>query len=154
MTRRLEECFSTPDLLQGIHDEMQVIKDWQNGFMFFDGLRFFDRIPGGLRTLVQSERCLASFVFSNMGTIEKYFGYRFPRNKNLQILFGNMRLNKINAYSPCRRRTYLSFVAVTLADQMEIFCKYDRKFVTEEQTNRLFELMNDYLNDLFLYSIK
>ena len=140
LTCKIRDCLGgRHELLSNIHEEMQVIKDWQVGFMFLDGLAFFNRIPGGLSRLLRSKRCLASLVFSNAGIIEQSFGHVFRKSNDHKLLFGNVRLESMEPFAPCRRKTHLAIVLATHADKMALCCNYDRRFISDNQMQLLLE---------------
>lgn len=143
LTKKKAACRRSRELLTEIHNEMQIIKDWQVGFMFLDALRFFNALPGGLRFMTGGKKCLASLVFSNIGTVEKFFDDDFAHTGDevgrgiLQC--GNLRLDRADAYAPCRRRTNLSVVASTQAGNLLIGCLFDRKFISDEWVDHWFD---------------
>jgi hypothetical protein len=140
LIRKVRDCLvNRHELLNNIHEEMQIIKDWQVGFMFLDGLAFFNRIPGGLRRLLRSKRCLASLVFSNVGIIEPSLGHSFRKSDDHKPLFGNMRLESLEPFAPCRRKTHLAIALLTLAGKMIFCCNHDRRYISDEQMQLLLD---------------
>ena len=140
LTHKIKDCLGGHcELLSDIHEEMQLIKDWQVGFMFLDGLAFFNRIPGGLRGLLRSKRCLASLVFSNVGNIEQSFGHAFRKSDDQKPRFGNMQLESLEPFAPCRRKTHLAIVLMTLDGKMSFCCNYDRQFISDDQMRQLLD---------------
>ena len=140
MTRTIHDCLSDlRPLLNGVHEEMQFFKDWQTTFIFLDALAFFNRIPGGLRRMVRSKTSLASLVYSNVGVLDRTFGREFRRSQDQKPLFGNMQLDDMRAYAPCRRMTHLTIVFATLANRMTLHCHYDREFISDEDMRLLLQ---------------
>ena len=149
LTRKIKNCLSDRHrLLDSIHDEMQIIKDWHVGLMFLDALAFFNRIPGGLRRMVRSKNCLASLVFSNVGMIERLLGHDFQKSDDQKLLFGNMCLDTLESFAPCRNKTRLTIVLATFAEQITLCCNYERQFISDEQMQLLLRYYDDEQTDL------
>ena len=136
LTKKKADCDS--NLLRVVHDEMQVIKNWQVGYIFLDALRFFDRVPGGLRMMTSGKKCLASMVFSNMGSVERCFGDTFPDTGPGIVDIGDLRLEYLESFAPCRHLTNLSVAACFQSDRLVLCCEYDRVYLAEEELDTMF----------------
>jgi len=143
LTRQISSCLGNLNLLPGIHKEMKIIKEMQVGFIMLDTLKFFHRIPGGIRSMTRKKSCLASIVFSNMGVLGKYFTHGFSRTEEGRIRFGGLILDAMEWYVPCRNKTYLTLAVSHQADELLISCQYDNQHLSEKDVDRFFhEFMN------------
>jgi len=120
--------------------------------MFLHGLRFFNRIPFGLRLMTSGKRCLATLVFSNVGNIEKFFGYRFEKIDDGICKTSNLTLTHIESYAPCRHLTNLSAVASVQGNKLVLCCSFDRNYLSEEDVDALVRDYEKLLTDLPVYS--
>ena len=144
LTRKIKDCLPGPHhLLSNVHEEMQIIKDWNAGLIFLDALAFFNRIPGGLRRMVSSNKCLASMVLSNVGILERSLRHDFPASDDQKTRFGNVCLESMDAFVPCRKKTRLTIAMGTLAGQMFFCCNYERRFISDEQMQLLFRYYDE-----------
>jgi len=141
LTKKPSECRADRNFLLGISNEMRIIKDWQVGYMFWDALRFFDWIPGGLRLMTGTKRCRAGMVFSNMGVVERYFGETFSTSGSGIVEIAGMRLDRVESFAPCRPLTNLSVAAHRQAGKLLLSCEYNRTYLSEAELDQMF---NDY----------
>ena len=148
LSRKGSQCRWNNDLLAELHDIMKYIKDWQIGFMFLSGLRFFNRLPFGLRLMTSGKRCLATLVFSNVGNIEKFFGCRFEKIDDGICKTSNLTLTHIESYAPCRHLTNLSAVASVQGNKLVLCCSFDRNYLSEEDVDALVRDYEELLTDL------
>ena len=148
LSRKGSQCHWNNDLVAELHGIMTYIKDWQIGFMFLNGLRFFNRIPFGLRLMTSGKRCLATLVFSNVGNIEKFFGYRFEKIDDGICKTSNLTLTHIESYAPCRHLTNLSAVASVQGNKLVLCCSFDRNYLSEEDVDALVRDYEKLLTDL------
>lgn len=148
LTKKKFDCNVGSDLLSTIHDEMQIIKNYQVGYMFFDALRFFDCIPGGLRMMTGGKSCLAGMVFSNMGSIERCFDNVFSNTESGVVNIAGLQLEFVESYAPCRHLTNISIAATLQSGKLVLCCEYDRLYLSENELDRMIGEYETTLNDL------
>jgi len=148
LSRKVNLCQWNSSLLSELHAVMKYIKDWQIGFMFLNGMQFFSRIPFGLRLITGSKRCLATMVFSNVGNIEKFFGWQFAETENGIFRIGNLTLTHIESYAPCRYLTNLSAVASVQGGKPVLCCTFNRNYLSETEVDALVRDYEKFLTAL------
>lgn len=154
LTRRGDRCDWSANLLDEIHGDVKAIKDYKIGFMFLNSLRFFDRLPGGLRMMTGNKNCLASVVFTNTGDLQKFFEPRFPRSEDGKISFGGMRLEQVDSFVPCRSGTNLTLSASVQYGRLSLSCQFDRRYMTHADVDVfLSDLRNELSNPAVVESI-
>jgi NRPS condensation-like uncharacterized protein len=138
LSRTRKECSAATsqnggnELLQFVHDAIKFIKDWHIGFMFLDGVKFFNRIPFGLRLMTRNKKCLAAIVFSNIGSVEKFF--------HEQIFSGStLTLTHIDNFAPIRYLINLSVVGSIQNGNLIFNCLINTEFFTESDLDNLFQ---------------
>ncbi|MBN1587930.1 MAG: hypothetical protein JW888_00280 [Pirellulales bacterium] len=119
LTRHRAECDDSDELLEGIHRETELIKQWSLGLMFLDGLAFISRIPGLLRLTTRRRRCLASVVLSNLGDPALHFHTRL-RNGDRRIQAGGVVFERLTGSPPVRPLTHAAVLASRHAGQLTV----------------------------------
>ena len=109
-------------LLRSIHREMRLLKAVRAGITLIRGIQVAERLPGGLRTILPYDRCLATAVLSNMGVAERVM--RCAQTDGLYRA-GDAILESISAAPPLRPLTRASFITISYAGRLTITLQYD-----------------------------
>lgn len=108
IARTIEQCQSVSELLAGIRAETQYIKQVRIGLDFLGGVALAQKIPGVVPLLVNSTRCMATALLTNLGDPTKRFRRRFP-SQDGAALVGNVLLDAIFGTPPLRPQTHAGF---------------------------------------------
>jgi hypothetical protein len=144
-TRQVTECQDIPEFYERISEEIHFVRDWHIGMIFLNGLAIFRRIPFLLRSLIRSQRCLATAILSSMNRIEKFFSPELPRDADGRIVIHRATLIEFQASVPCRRGTNLSITTNTYAGSLGFFVQYDAEKI---DSNAAVDWLAEWLNSL------
>ena len=135
MARALSMAKDPLTMLESIRDEMQLVHQFQAGWMFTQALDFLKRIPGGLSLMMNStnKSCMSTTVLSHMGNLFNAIGGRLPRNDNGLIQMGNLTVENIYGIPPLRQGTSVVFSSMMVGGCLKICVRCcDQKFSEEE----------------------
>ena len=135
--------FGTPgELLQSIHDEMQLIKRNDLGLTFVFSLKLFQKLPGGMKGQTRIDRCQATCLLTNLGEI---FGRNpLPREQGKIVVSGSI-LDAVDTVAPIRPLMGLAISIFKYAGQLRFTFHYDTRILSG---NDLDELAGYYLENL------
>lgn len=134
LDRRLADFRDANQLLNGIHEEMELIKRNQLGFTFVFSLSAFRRFPGGLRRSARGQRCESSVVFTNLG---KLLGRAPLARDDGRLICGDIVLDHIEILAPLAPYTCVAFAAGWYADRLTITLHYDPRILTTADSQQL-----------------
>ena len=128
------------ELLQSVHDELNEAKQLRRSLAFLPVLKFFGQFPDGVASLLSSDRCLGTAVFSSLGAA-------FAGTKRLgtdgRLCVGELVLDEIEAAPPVRPGTLASFAILTYAKRLTICLSYDARLLSADQAADLLTLLID-----------
>jgi len=108
LARRIGDCRDHARLLHGVHEEMNHFKQTRVGMDFIESISLFDRLPGVLPAILKWSGCMATAVLTTGHAPSRRFHRRFPMEDG-QLIFGNLRLQRIFAVPPIRPGTRAGF---------------------------------------------
>ena len=121
-------------LLQGIHDEMEIIKKFQLRFTFLISLRLLNWIPNALKHSVQRDKCKVTAIFSNIGKSVRRC--QLPRTDG-RIQVADLVLHDIDALAPIRPYNCVTMLTLEYDNRLKLNLHYDAQFVTASQSATL-----------------
>ena len=136
LTRRASECGDRGRLLESIRGQTDLIKRYDMGTLFLDGLATVQRIPGLLPLLLGGRRCLATVVLSNVGNPIR----QFPRGllgESGKAVAGDMTLEGVAGSPPIRRQTRAAFGIIHYAGMLTISALCDPRHFTPHDARQL-----------------
>jgi NRPS condensation-like uncharacterized protein len=137
---RREAHFADADrLLQGIHEEMDLIKRLQLGFTFIFSTALCRYLPGGLKERVQADVCSTSCVFTNVGT---FLGQVPLPRRDGHIVAGNVTLMNVDFVAPIHPYACVTLAVGTYADRLTVSFHYDPRPLTQQQAA---DLLNTFV---------
>lgn len=136
LDRRAEQLADPQRLLASIHDEMQLIKRHKLNLTFVLSLRACRWMPGALRRATGGQRCQATCVLTNLGSVFK----RFPQvDEEGRLHLGGAVLEEIDILAPIRPLTSAAFAVHQYAGRLGLTLHYDPRVLTAEQAAELLE---------------
>lgn len=142
VTRGENECRVAAPLFQGIHRELQQVKDWGLGRTFLRSLQIGRRLPGGLTRRVRQKKCGATAALTNVGQVLRDSHLPCVGDK---LIAGNLQLETVDFLAPIRPLTAASFAVCTYAGCLSICLQYDRRALNEPAADQLMETYRDQL---------
>lgn len=143
LDRQPQDCLDPSALLQGIRDEMQLIKDKELGLIFVLSLAAAGTIPGGIGRLSRGQDCLATAVFTNL--MRPIDHWALPRSQGL-LTAGNLTIESLDIYAPLRRRTLVSCATLTYADRLRWCLRFDREHLSEADIDSFVAHLRNRIN--------
>ena len=134
LDRRPKHFGSPRRLLEGIHEQIQLIKRRRLGLTFVLTLRALQALPGGLARATRADRCTATCVLTNLGA--PLAGVQLPRRQE-RIVSGNMVLEGIDSLAPIRPYTCASFALTGYARKLFVTLNYDPRPLSADQARDL-----------------
>ncbi|HIK93711.1 MAG TPA: hypothetical protein EYG03_17315 [Planctomycetes bacterium] len=136
--RRGRDCDDEKSLLEGICRQMHTIKRHELGFTFLWTLWLQRWLPGGLKKIVQGEKCLNSATFTNLGRL--FEDLPLPRRDGF-LSSGNMELLSVDGTAPLRPKNYAAFAVFTYANRMSISMHYNATAIPRTSAELLLEML-------------
>lgn len=143
--RRADALSDSEAALEGIHRQMQQIKDLELGLTFPLSLKLSRWLPGGkkrLRRMSSDTRCRCTAVLSNL--MRPLNDVALPR-RNGKIIVGDCVLDEIEFLPPVRQGTQASFGVATYADRLNVAMHYDSRCMTSDEAQELLNGFTRYL---------
>ena len=140
LDRRPPDFDDPMKLLRGINQEMQLIKRNRLGLTMVLSLEASRWLPGGIRNLVHADRCSATCVFSNFGTL---FAAPAGASGPQKLRIGDLVLQSADALPPVRSKTSVAISAITYAGRMTLALHYDPDVLSAAEAQ---SLMDDFLS--------
>jgi hypothetical protein len=137
LDRRGADTADRGQLLTGVHDEMQLIKDNELGFTFVFSLHFNRWMPGGLRKTARGDQCTSTAVFTNLGNLLSRT--RLPREGE-SLVCGDVRLQGVEMLAPLTPYTSAAFAAGWLGNRLSLTLHYDPRVLSAGDADELLEL--------------
>ena len=108
-------------LLRTIRDEMQLVHQYQAGWLFVQALEVMQKIPGLLRLVMRRTRnsCMSTTVLSHMGNLLNAIGSRLPQTDG-RIQMGNLLVQDIAGIPPIRKGTTAAFSTMLINGRLSI----------------------------------
>jgi NRPS condensation-like uncharacterized protein len=134
-----------PALLDGINQEMDLIKQKRLGLIFPLALRFRRSFPGAiarLRRMSKKQVCHATAVLSNLG--RPLLEVPLPRRDG-KLVAAEMTLERFDFLPPIRPYTLAAFGTFTYADRMQIALHFDAHGLADADAK---ELLKKYIDRL------
>jgi NRPS condensation-like uncharacterized protein len=134
LDRRGSDFADADRLLQGIHDEMDLIKRLQLGLTFIFSTAICRWLPGGVKKQVRADKCTISCIFTNLGNVLA----RIPLPHHEQcIVAGNVTLVDMDFVAPLRPYSCVTMAAGLYAHQLILTLHYDPRPLSERQASDL-----------------
>jgi len=130
LTRTIEECRDSPELLSSVQGEMAFIRDTNASLYFLRCLRVASLLPGGIAGIGRSHGCFATSMLSNIGDPTRYFSPALPRSAG-KLISGGLQLEGLIAFPPLRSGTHFGAVLTTYAGRISIGLHYDPRYFNE-----------------------
>ncbi|MCA9132253.1 MAG: hypothetical protein KDA45_03835 [Planctomycetales bacterium] len=127
---------SASTLLQGIHDEMQVIKRNQLGFTFLMSLLARRWLPGGIRRGANARKCNTTAVFTNVGRVLAKTPLCWEESG---LCCGDVWLERTEIVPPLTAFTCAGFGATWFGDRLAIALHYDPRPFTSQNADQLLQ---------------
>lgn len=137
LDRRGRQCDDPAELLQSIHDEMQLIRDNRLGLTFIFALKISKWLPGGLRKAARKDECTTSCIFTNLG--KPLLRCRLPKDDQ-QLVAGNVVLKQINVLAPVRPYNCVTFSSNQYANRLTITLHYDPRPISATDAAALLDI--------------
>ncbi|MDR1962356.1 MAG: condensation domain-containing protein [Planctomycetaceae bacterium] len=136
---RQERDFSDQErLLKKIHQETDWIKRREQKHVLLLTLKICDLLPGGIASRLNSPKCRATSVLSNLGRV--FESLPFMRRDDGRLFVGNAVLEEVDATPPIRPGTLISFSTLTYANRLRLILRYDAKNITTQQADDLLNI--------------
>jgi hypothetical protein len=145
--RQSNDLCDTRAALDGIHRQMQQIKDLELGLTFPLSLKLSRWLPGGkkrLRRMSSDTRCRCTAVLSNL--MRPLNDVALPRREG-KIVVGDCMLDEIEFLPPVRQGTQASFGVATYADRLNVAMHYDSRCISGDEAQELLNRFNEYLRN-------
>lgn len=110
MARPVSLTDSPTKLLHSIRDEMQLVRQYQAGWLFVQAIESMQRVPGLQRLVIRRTQnsCMSTTVLSHMGNLFNTIGGRL-RKENGKIRMGRLQVEEIIGIPPIRNGTSAAF---------------------------------------------
>jgi len=142
LDRKGEDFADAGRLLDGISEEMQLIKRRRLGFTFVLSLAASRFLPGGLRRQVKTDRCTATAVITNLGSPAEHMPLTDDRGR---IIVGDMVLESMELLAPLRPYTIAAFAAFTYAGKLCVTLHHDARYMDKSQATGLLDTYMQFL---------
>jgi len=123
-------------LLEGIHEQMQLIRRLQLQYTFILSLAVSRCLPGGLSRETRADRCRLTTWMSNLGSV--LTKTPLPRREG-RIASGNVVLESVDYVIPLRPHVNADFCVYTYAGRLRVLMHFDPRAITDEQSKDLLE---------------
>jgi hypothetical protein len=136
LDRQREQIADPGRLLASVHDELELIRRRRLGLTFIWSLYLLRALPGGLRGMTAGDRCAATCVVSNLGTLLR----RTPLpHQEGRVVAGNVVLEEMELLAPLRPGTAAAFLVFGYAHALYVTMHYDPRRLTAEQAGDLLD---------------
>ena len=132
-------AFADPTaLLGGVHREMSHHKQRKMGDTFSLLAALGRRLPGGLKKHLWADKCLATSVLTNLGTVF----LRSPlKNSSGHLVAGGMTLETIDTLPPLRPYMAAGFAVGIYAGRLWITLHHDPRHLKQAEAQKLMEIL-------------
>ena len=137
LDRRLRDLADPRQLLESIHEEMQLNKRWQLGLTFVLSADLLRRLPGALSWVARADKYAATCVFSNLGVV---LGKTPLPRRDGRIVAGNVVLEGVDFVMPLRPDTSVAVCVYTYADRLSVMMHHDPRVLSDDQSRCLLEI--------------
>lgn len=113
MARSVRLMEQPEKLLCSIRDEMQLVHQFQAGWLFIQAIQSLQRLPGMFRLIMRGTRdtCMSTTVLSHMGNMLNGISSRLPR-EGKTIKMGNLLVEDVCGIPPIRQGTAVAFSTI------------------------------------------
>ena len=144
---RAVALMNRPDeLLCTVRDEMQLVHQYQAGWLFVQAIEAMQRLPGMLRLIMLKTQnsCMSTTVLSHMGNLLNGISSRLPR-EGRSIQMGNLVVEDIAGIPPIRQGTSVAFSTVLVNGCLAVSIRCCAKRFSSADT---LELLNTFADRL------
>ncbi len=134
-----------PNLLAGIENEIEEAKKLRRALALPPILRLLGKFRRGLASQLGAERCLASAIFSNVGTL---FAGSPLLDKNHRLVVGAHVLEDFEGAPPLRPETRAGFAAFCYANRLKLTLNCDPHTMTAADCARILLLCVEQVHAL------
>ena len=135
--------FSDADrLLDGIHEQMELIKRLRLQYTFILSLGVSRWLPGGIARGTQADRCPLTSWMSNLGNV--FSQTPLPRRGD-RVVAGNVVLESVDYVIPLRPHVHAAFCVYTYAGRLRILMHFDPRVIEQDKAQ---ELLDTYLRQI------
>jgi hypothetical protein len=142
LDRNSTQCIDPSELLDGIHNEMALIRRRQLGLTFIWSLHALRAAPGGMAGRVGNGRCEATCVVTNLG---RALADSLLPKRGGKLVAAKLLLEDIEVFAPIREGTAATIGLVFYADGLNICLQYDGRRMTAVQSD---DLLSTYLQTI------
>ncbi len=129
-------------LLEGIHEQMELIKRLRLQYTFILSLGVSRWLPGGIERGTRADRCPLTSWMSNLGNV--FSQTPLPRRDN-RVLAGNVVLESVDYVIPLRPHVHAAFCVYTYAGRLQILMHFDPRVIEHDMAQ---ELLDAYLGQI------
>ncbi len=139
LTRAVEACRESDELLAGIRSEMANARQWLRGKSLLRAIHFGQSLPVFRGAFLESGACLATAVLSNVGDFNRWFCRSLPQDGSC-VRAGGLRLESIVCVPPVRPNTHVVFCAATYGGLLRITMRSDPHCIPRTHAKQLLTL--------------
>jgi len=132
--REIGEISKDQNFLEGIHQEMGLLKIYCAGNALLRALSWLKHIPKTLAYLLKSPQFATTVLITNLGIV-------FRDAETCRDAQHRSLISSINVFPPLRIGTSVAFGALTLEDQLQISMTYDVEKLGFESASALLEAL-------------
>ncbi|MEM7311878.1 MAG: hypothetical protein AAF497_01880 [Planctomycetota bacterium] len=138
IVRRISDCKSTSELLQGLFRQTRYIKQVRLGLDFLFMLGLLGKIPGAIRGFTRMPSCFATVVLTNLGETTRQVRRRFPSQDGIPKV-GNLLLERLIGVPPIRPRTKVSAGLCFCSGVMGISLRCDPQWISADESQQFLD---------------
>ncbi|XZE19783.1 hypothetical protein SH449x_005111 [Pirellulaceae bacterium SH449] len=136
-----------PDsLLQGIHAEMNLIKENKLALLFIFSIWLRKILSWGRHASKRVRRCETSFVFSNLGKVFAKSPLYSAKNHNSALMSGDIIVKDFEILAPLNPYMVAAFTFVQFGERGRLTLRYDDRILDRSEAQ---DLMQHVQRDLF-----
>jgi hypothetical protein len=139
ITRKPKQCLDRFEMIKGIRDDTNNIKNNATGAEFLEilakGFTYSWLIP----FLVSSRSTLCTSVISNVGDPTRRYTARIPRKKG-DLICGNLTLEQVGGSPPLRPNTRSGWAITTYRRKFTVSVRCDPYLYDEKDTSELLDI--------------
>lgn len=139
--RRLRsDCHNPADLLKGIHDEMNYIRNGYIGVEFIKGLKSASRIPGGVDLFRRLGLFIPTLQWTCLGDVTRG-GKRLMTWKDGVLYSGGLKLESATGFAPFAENVPLSVASCEAGRRIVLTVRSSTDSITPEQTEEFLGML-------------
>ncbi len=133
-------------LLQGIREQMGLIKRLRLQYTFILSLAVSRLLPGGMSRKAGADKCQSTSCLSNLGPV--LTRTPLPRREG-RIVAGNVVLESVDYVIPLRPHLNAAFCVYTYAGRLRVLMHFDPRVIADEQSEDLLEMYIQQIRQTF-----